>query len=436
MEAYACQLSSQPAGEYTVNKLPYSQQKEARQRNTSLLLRDIWRHAPLSKSMLAERNGLTKATVSSICRDLTAQGLIGDAGQDRTGLGRPGDLIELNPSAYSSIGVEISTNYIGAKLYDLCGQPLWESSAPIEIGCPQNVIVAEVVGMLGEAIHQAKTRDIPLLGVGVGVPGVVNNRVNAPALGWMEVPLKDILEQYFKIPVIVDNKARAAAMAEALYGGARDVDSFIYISMGTDVRSSVEAAVVTDGLLYRGVSGRAVDAGHMVLDPNGPLCTCGQRGCWQAMADVDREVGLALQRLEAGETSVLQAYAANGYADLDHRKIHQAAVEGDRLALEVASAVIMTHALGITNLVLLFDPQLVVIGWETLIFPQDYTARMRIMDGMPELSVKEAVCQQLARRGVTPPQFAHAVLEPEVVMLGAASLLVDEFLRTPPIMNS
>ncbi len=419
-----------------MSKKPYAQQKEARQKNISLLLRDIWRYAPLSKAMLAERNGLTKATVSSICRDLAAQGLICDAGQDRTGLGRPGDLIELNPSAYCSIGLEISTNYIGTTLYNLCGQSLWESSAPFEIGSPQEVVLAAVEGLMGDAIYQAQARDIPLLGVGVGVPGVVNHRVNAPALGWNEVPLKEILEQQFNIPVIVDNKARAASMAEALYGGARDVHSFIYMSMGTDVHSTLEAAVVTDGILYRGASGRAVNAGHMVLDPNGPLCLCGQRGCWQVMADVGREVGLARQRLEAGEASVLQAYAADGYASLDHRVIHQAAVDGDALAREVASTVLMNHALGITNLVLLFDPQLVVIGWETLILPSYYTARMYTMDCMPEFDVAGAVREKLARRGVNPPQFTHAVLEPNVVMLGAASLLVDEFLRTPPAMNT
>ena len=85
--------------------------------------------------------------------------------------------------------------------------------------------------------------------------------------------------------------------------------SFVYVSIGTDVRSSVEAAVVTDGLPYRGARGLAVDAGHMILDPQGPLCSCGQRGCWQAMVDVDREVELARARLAAGETSVLQRYA-------------------------------------------------------------------------------------------------------------------------------
>lgn len=414
-----------------MDKKPYSQQKEARQQNSSFLLRDLWRHSPLSKAMLAQRNGLTKATVTSICRDLDAMGLIHNAGQDRTGLGRPGELIELNPSARCAIGVEISTNYVAAVLTDLCGQPLWQRSAPIEIGSSQTVILTQAEVLIGEAIDQAHHRAIPLLGMGVGVPGVVNHCVNAPALGWKEVPLKEIWQQRFSFPVIIDNKARAAAMAEALHGSARDATSFVYVSIGTDVHSSVEAAVVADGLLYRGARGRAVDAGHMVLDPNGPLCACGQRGCWQAMVDVDREVGLARQRLEAGEASILQAYAADGYARLEHRAIHQAAVEGDPLAIEVASSVIINHALGITNLVLLFDPQLVVIGWETMDFPPAYTNRMYTMDRMPEFNIAAAVREQLARRGVTPPQIVHAALDPDVVRLGAAALVVDEFLRTP-----
>lgn len=386
--------------------------------------------------MLAQRAGLTKATVSSICRDLEAQGLICDAGQDHTGLGRPGDLIELNSLARCSIGVEISTNYIAVMLTDLCSQPLWKFSVPLEIGSEQEVIFAQVEDLIRKAIDQAHTRSIPLLGIGVGVPGVVNDCVNAPALGWKEVPLKKILAERFNLPVVVDNKARVAALVEALHGSARDVTSFVYVSIGTDVRSNVEAAVMSEGFLYRGASKRAVDAGHMVLDPNGPLCVCGQRGCWRALVDVEREVEMVRRRLEAGESSTLQAYAADGYASLDHRAIHQAAVERDPLALDVASSVIMNHVQGISNLVLLFDPQLVVIGWETLVLPPAYTTRMHIMDNMPEFDVSKAVCEQLASRGVTPPKFAHASLEPDVVMLGAASLLVDEFLRMPPVIET
>jgi N-acetylglucosamine repressor len=418
-----------------MSKVPYSQQKEARQQNTSVLLRDLWCHAPLSKAMLAQRNGLTKATVSSICSDLAALGLIRAAGQDRTGLGRPGDLIELNPSARCAIGVEISTNYSAAVLTDLCGKPLWQNSALTAVGSNQKTVLAQAGALIAEAIEQAHKHAAPLLGIGAGVPGVVNGCVNAPALGWQEVSLKQIWEKRFSMPVIVENKARAAAMAEALRGCAQGVASFVYVSVGTDVRSSVQAAVMTDGFPYRGARGMAVDAGHMILDPEGPLCSCGQRGCWEALVDVDREVGLVRARLASGEASVLQRFTGNGGEALDHRTIHQAAVERDALALDVVGSVIFNHALGITNLVRLFDPELVVIGHASLALPPPYKARMQVMTSMPELDVPEVVRQQLARRGVRPPTIVRSTLGPEACVLGAAALLVDEFLRTPPTVE-
>lgn len=417
-------------------KTPYSQQKEARQQNTSVLLRDLWRHAPLSKAMLAQRNGLTKATVSSICNDLAALDLIREIGQDRTGLGRPGNLLELNPLARCAIGVEISTNYSAAVLTDLCGEPLWQNASLTPVGSSQQAVLARAEALIVEAIDQARTRAIPLLGIGVGVPGIVDpgeeGLVTAPALGWKEAPLKQILEERFSLPVIIENKARAAALAEAINGSAQNAASFVYVSVGTDVRSSVEAAVVTDGLPYRGARGQAVDAGHMILDPNGPPCSCGQRGCWQAMVDVDREVELARSRLATGETSVLQRYAGESETAFDHRTIHQAAVERDALALQVASTVIMNHALGIVNLVRLFDPELVIIGHAKKALPPPFQTRMQIMSGMPEFDVPAAVRQQLAHRGVTPPAVVYAAHDADACMLGAAALLVDELLRTPP----
>lgn len=415
-------------------KMPYSQQKDARQQNTSVLLRDLWRHAPLSKAMLAQRNGLTKATISSICSDLAALGLIREAGQDRTGLGRPGNLIEFNPSAGCAIGVEISTNYSAVVLTDLCGQPLWQRSVLTAVGSGQAALLVQAEALIAEAVHQANGRAIPLLGIGVGVPGVVTpdqeGLVSSPALGWKEVPLKRVWEQRFALPVIVENKARTAAMSETFNGNTQGATSFVYISIGTDVHSSVEAAVVTDGCLYRGARGLAVDAGHMILDPQGPLCSCGQRGCWQAMVDVSREVELARLRLAAGEASVLQSYAAEGYTTLEHRAIHQAALEGDALALDVFRTVQMNHALGITNLVRLFDPELAVIGWASVSLSEAYHSRMRALDAL--LDVPGAVREQLARRGVAAPAIVHAAHGAEACMLGAAALLVDQFLRNPP----
>jgi glucokinase len=232
--------------------------------------------------------------------------------------------------------------------------------------------------------------------------------------------------------VIVANKARAAAMAEALHGSARGVANFVYVSLGTGVGLSVEAAVVIEGIAFNGAHGLAADAGHMILAANGAQCSCGQRGCWQAMADVRREVELILPRLAAGEASVLQGRAAEVGAALDHREIHQAAVEGDALALDVVRQVNDNHALGITNLVRLFDPEMVVLGWASAALPETFLSRMHALAQMPELDLPAAVLRLLQRRGVRPPRIVYATHLQEACMLGAAALVVDGFLRKPP----
>jgi glucokinase len=230
--------------------------------------------------------------------------------------------------------------------------------------------------------------------------------------------------------VIIENKARAAAMAEALSGAAQEANHFVYVSIGTDVQSSIEAAAIADGMVYRGAHGLAVDAGHMVLDPKGAPCVCGQQGCWQAMTDVAREVELARRRLAAGEVSVLRSRFTD--ASLDHRLIHQAALEGDALALDILRTVHRHHALGIANLVRIFDPELVVIGWASAALTPEHHARMRALSD--RLDIPAVVRQWLASRKVALPAIVYAAHGPEAPMLGAAALLTAEFLRTPPAM--
>lgn len=425
-----------PTNDTGVSKTPYSQQKEARQQNTSVVLRDLWQHGPLSRAMLAERSGLAKATVSAVCRDLATLGLIRRAGKDRSGLGRPGQLLEFNPKARCAIGLEISTNYAAVVLTDLCGEALWQRAVPHDVGSSQEAVLAQAEALIAEAIDNAHDRAAlgPLLGIGVGVPGAVDpgeeSFVTAPALGWKEVSFKGRLETQFALPVIVDNRARAAAMAEGLTGSAQGVANFVYVCVGTDVGASVEAAVVAQGTPYGGSRGLAVDAGHMILDPNGPPCSCGQRGCWQTMVDVGREVELIMPRLAAGEPSVLQRYASGDLA-LDHRKIHQAARKGDQLALDVVRQVLNNHALGVTNLVRLFDPEMVVLGWASAALPEEYLDRMRTLVQVPVLDVPALVLQRLAQRGVAPPTIVRAAHERDASALGAAALIVDDFLREP-----
>jgi predicted NBD/HSP70 family sugar kinase len=415
-------------------KIRYAKRHNARQENTAFVLFDLWRHAPLSRAMLAQRSGLTKATVSAICEELAALNLILEVGQDRDKIGRPGNLIDLNRHARGAIGLEISTNYVAILLTDLCGQPVWRETAGIARGVQQDAILAQAEALLAEAIAQAQRHNLPLLGIGVAVPGAVDTErgvvTHLPALGWRDLALKARWEARFGQPVIVENKARAAAIAELLHGTAQAVQNFVYVSIGTDVGSSVDAAVIINGVPYRGVHGLAVDAGHMVLDPQGELCSCGLRGCWQAQADVGREAALVSARLASGEPSILQDLATEALQN--HRTIHQAALERDALALEVfRNVVTLNHATAILNLITLFDPELVLIGFANVGLPLAFQERMEAFGRVADTNIADVVRQQMHTRGLTPPVIRRASHEPDTIMLGAASLLVDAFLREP-----
>lgn len=237
------------------------------------------------------------------------------------------------------------------------------------------------------------------------------------------------------MPVIIENKPRAAAIAEQFHGAAQGIKNFVYVSLGTDVGSSVDVAVVANGVPYRGAHGLAVDAGHMILDPEGELCPCGQRGCWRAQADVGREAALVRARLAAGEPSVLQSRTAEEVQD--HHIIHQVAVEGDALALDVVRGVItQSYAAGILNLISLFDPELVLIGIAEAGLTAESRQRIQALARVPDVNIEESVRRQMSARGLTSPIMRSSTYAPDTIMRGAALSLVDAFLRTPPVAQT
>lgn len=140
-------------------------------------------------------------------------------------------------------------------------------------------------------------------------------------------------------------------------------------------------------------------------------------------------------RLASGVPSSLQGLPKQAIED--HRTIHQAALEGDALATEVFRSVItLGHAPGIVNLIYLFDPELVLIGFANVGLPSAFQERMEALTHVAGLGIAEEVRKRITARGLTPPAIERASQEPNTVMLGATMLLVDDFLRNPPVAGS
>ncbi len=213
------------------------------------------------------------------------------------------------------------------------------------------------------ASARAAAGDRTIRGVGISTPGpsnpttgIVTTPPNLP--GWRDVPLARLLGERLGLPAWIENDANAAALAEARVGAGRNVQHLVLLTLGT----GVGGGLVLDGRLYRGASGAAGELGHMQLEPQGPVCGCGRRGCLEALAS-----GVALGReadaIAAAEPEGLVATIARREGvEPDARILDLAADAGDRAADAAIRKAGRYLGAGLTNLVDLFNPELIVIG--------------------------------------------------------------------------
>ena len=202
----------------------------------------------------------------------------------------------------------------------------------------------------------------PPLSVGIGAPGLVDRRGVlrfAPNLpGGTELDLCAGLQERLGVPVLVDNDATCAAWGESRAGAARGYDDVVVVTLGT----GIGGGLIAGGRLQRGANGFAGEVGHMVVDPDGPLCPCGRRGCWERYASGSGLGRLGREAAGAGRGERLVALAGNDPAAIAGHHVTAACLEGDAGAAEVMGTFAWWVAMGLANLANIFDPAVFVIS--------------------------------------------------------------------------
>ncbi|MFF4625087.1 ROK family protein [Nonomuraea jabiensis] len=316
---------------------------------------------PLSRSEIARELDLSPATVTQLTKELIGHGMLEELDLKPSRGGRPAQRLGVVGSAGRALGVKVTADHLVLVDVRLDGEVLGSWETPYDPAAPG------ALDQLADAVESV-VREIsgvpPLLGVGVGVPGSVDDQavgtVNAPTLGWQAMPVGDRLRRRLNLPVLVENDVNALAAAERLYGRGRTHRDFLVLTIGR----GVGAAIVADGRVYRGARGGAGEFGHLPVAPDGPPCGCGARGCLEAFVG---SAGL----LAAAHTRTADRQAAEaGTGDLqpDPRDplgavgaLGRAAAGGDVGAREVfaeAGAILGRATAGLINVV---DPEVVVV---------------------------------------------------------------------------
>lgn len=305
-------------------------QRTVREHNRGLVLRSIAAAPGSSRAQMAAETGLTRATVSALVEELVGRGLVVEGDPERTLRGRPASPLHLNPNGPMGLGIEVNVDYLAACIVDLTGAVRAHRSEPSDNRSVSPSAVIRRAVQLAERVR--READSPrIAGVGVGLPGLVlQGEVRfAPNLAsFSGLPIGEQLSVALEAPVLLDNEANLAALAELWYGNSSARD-FVQISG----EIGVGMGVVIGGQLFRGVHGFAGEFGHVVVDPDGPPCRCGSRGCLEQLAgqeallrnaNVVGDAGSAiaapeaiaelLRRLDARDPIALQALESAGHA--------------------------------------------------------------------------------------------------------------------------
>lgn len=329
-----------------MSSLAGATQDEVRRSNLSTVLRLLHLGGAQSRSHLTAITGLNRSTVGDLVSTLASLGLVRERPGDVRGVGRPSLVVEPVSTSAAVLALDFRVERTIAALVGLGGGVIARVERRHTAG-DREALVAEVT-RASEEVLAFLPPGSEWVGTCVGVPGVV--RVSdglvrfAPNLGWSDVPLGDLLRSSVgsgRGDVSVRNDADLGVLAEHMRGSARDSSTVLYLA--GDI--GVGGGVIVDGRPLVGAGGYGGEVGHMRVNPNGHVCRCGARGCWET---------------EIGSAALLRAAGADPAADVAELSARAAEGQGD--AIEAFGRIADWLGVGLVNLVNMLNPQSIVLG--------------------------------------------------------------------------
>jgi glucokinase-like ROK family protein len=316
----------------------------------------------VSRAHLASTLGVGRSAVNTEIRRLVALGLVEEAGFGESRGGRRSHLLQIPRRAGFVAAVDLGATSVDVALTSLASDVLAHAAVDAEIGDGPEATLERVGELVDRLVDEQGLDRDDLRAAGVGVPGPVEHvtgRVVAPPImpGWNDFPVRDAVSERLGCPVFVDNDVNVMALGEHARGAGRSVEHLAFVKVGT----GIGVGVIVNGQLVRGADGCAGDLGHVCIDPDGLVCTCGNRGCLEAHAG-----GAAIAR--AGEESArsgsapLLAATLEQKGALDAADVGFAASHGDLEALSILRDRARLIGLTLATLVSLLNPSLIVIG--------------------------------------------------------------------------
>jgi predicted NBD/HSP70 family sugar kinase len=317
--------------------------------NRQIVLNYVREREPISRAEIARETDLQRSTISAIVEDLTREGLIEEVGEGESTGGRRPTLLKLRAAGPIAVGISLTPTLTTIATSDLAGRVLDQQEFLTHPDKTLNQIVSTVREL--NARYQGSIE-----GVGVSLPGLVDPSTGTalyiPYFPWRDLPVSELISKAVGLPVVIDNDANAVALAELWFGRpeVNDARDFILVL----VAEGVGTGIIFDGQVYRGQRGAAGEFGHMVIGNHAPgPCSCGSYGCWEAFSS-ERSAIARYRKL---------ARVANETA-ITFKEVVERALGGETNANTALVETARCLGVGISNLIIGFSPESVVVGGE------------------------------------------------------------------------
>jgi glucokinase-like ROK family protein len=295
---------------------------------------------------------------------------------------------------------------------------LWETKVEINPSQSQTSIIGKAEQLVEQALSIARDQRLRPLGMGVGLPGLVNlsrgELIIAPNLKWRNVPLRLMWNQRFRIPIYIENEANLAAMGEYYFGVARGIDNFIYLSSGI----GLGGGVMIGGNLFRGGHGYGGEIGHIQRDPTGERCSCGRIGCWETQVGPRAVLRRVKKELQVHSDQFLLEACQGDFNNLTFDMVVKYALEGNNVCKQAIEDVATYLGEGIADLVNVFNPELIVIGGAFILGKE-------ILQPIIEKAIFSSALQPSADN----LRIAFSERGANACALGAVAIVLDDILR-------
>ncbi len=326
------------------------------------LIRD---HGILSRADLVKKSGLSAPTVTRIVDSLIRQEkLVVSLGKGTSSGGRPPVLLKFDGKRTYVIGIDLGATTTRGVLSDLDGKFITEIEFPTRLDEGFDAVISDVAKLIKQLSEsKSNVKKERIYGVGIAVAGLVdlNKKIveYSPVFDWNRVDILKALESRVDFPIIFDNVTRLMALGGMCFGKGQTLQNFICINVGYGIGSGI----IANGKLLTGTDGFAGEFGHITIDKDSDIqCSCKKYGCLEALASGKAISFTAQSRLARGQESILQEMCGGDYSKVTAKMVADAAKQGDEMALNVFTRAMEYIGLGISNLIGIFNPDLIVIG--------------------------------------------------------------------------